>query len=248
MIRFFKNLISGVLSFFVGLLGGKKSEGNKPSLNKAADKAAAAVTGLLDGKKSEEDKPSLNKAADKAATAVSDLLGGKKSEENQPSPKAANTAAANGKNRKRSGYFMELDETEEQKPATANQSAKAKQVKTPEPVAANQPAKAESAKTPESVAANQPAKAESAKTQGAVAADQSAKSAKVELVQTAEGVKVQPAEPASASPITGANGQKQTETTFAPKYLMPSTSGRRRPGANMTSFLDMARQVNTRRG
>lgn len=243
MIRFFKNLISGVLSFFVGLLGGKKSEGDKPSLNKAADKAAAAVTGLLDGKKSEENQPSLNKAADKAATAVSGLLGGKKSEEDQPSPKAANTAAANGKNRKRSGYFMELDETEEQKPAAANQSAKATQVKTPEPVAA----KAESAKTPEPVAANQSAKAESAKTQGAVAADQSAKSAKVELVQTAEGVKVQPAEPASASPITGANGQKQTETTFAPKYLMPSTSGRRRPGANMTSFLDMARQVNTRR-
>jgi hypothetical protein len=35
-----------------------------------------------------------------------------------------------------------------------------------------------------------------------------------------------------------------TETTFAPKYLIPkSSNGRRRPGANMSSFLDMAGKV-----
>lgn len=33
-------------------------------------------------------------------------------------------------------------------------------------------------------------------------------------------------------------------TTFAPTYLMPkSSNGRRRPGANMNSFLDMAGKV-----
>ncbi|MCZ2202652.1 hypothetical protein [Cylindrospermopsis raciborskii] len=34
------------------------------------------------------------------------------------------------------------------------------------------------------------------------------------------------------------------ETTFAPQYLLTLTSrSRRRPGANMSSFLDMARQA-----
>jgi hypothetical protein len=34
------------------------------------------------------------------------------------------------------------------------------------------------------------------------------------------------------------------ETTFAPQYLVPSSSNtRRRPGANMNTYLDMARQV-----
>jgi len=36
----------------------------------------------------------------------------------------------------------------------------------------------------------------------------------------------------------------QKETNFATKYLIwPSSGERRRPGANMNSFLDMARQV-----
>jgi len=38
------------------------------------------------------------------------------------------------------------------------------------------------------------------------------------------------------------------ETTFAPQYLAPSatsSNGRRRPGANMTSFLEMARSLKT---
>ena len=36
-----------------------------------------------------------------------------------------------------------------------------------------------------------------------------------------------------------------TETNFATKYLIPLNSPRRRPGVNMNSFLDMARQVKT---
>lgn len=52
-----------------------------------------------------------------------------------------------------------------------------------------------------------------------------------------EPVKVSKSEPAKAPAAP-------TETTFAPKYLIPTSSGgRRRPGANMNSFLDMARQV-----
>jgi hypothetical protein len=36
-----------------------------------------------------------------------------------------------------------------------------------------------------------------------------------------------------------------TETNFATKYLIPTNNPRRRPGANMSTFLDMARQVKT---
>ena len=40
--------------------------------------------------------------------------------------------------------------------------------------------------------------------------------------------------------------KEPTETNFATKYLMPTASNvRRRPGANMSSFLDMASQVKT---
>jgi hypothetical protein len=46
------------------------------------------------------------------------------------------------------------------------------------------------------------------------------------------------------------NGQGQAEQlkgdTFAPTYLIPkATTFRRRPGANMESFKELARQVNT---
>jgi hypothetical protein len=36
-----------------------------------------------------------------------------------------------------------------------------------------------------------------------------------------------------------------TETNFATKYLIFGNSPRRRPGVNMSAFLDMARQVKT---
>lgn len=57
-------------------------------------------------------------------------------------------------------------------------------------------------------------------------------SVKVESVK-APTPKAEPTKPAVA-----------TETNFATKYLMtPSFGPRRRPGANMNGFLDMARQV-----
>lgn len=195
MIGFIKNLFSGVLSFFIGLLGGKKSHENKPRI--AAEKPAAAT---------EKNKPSI--AAEKPAAAT------------------AKKPAASAKTRKKSGYFMELDEAEEVKPLNGSQPPKVEAQKKPEPVAAAKP----------------PAKDQSAKTNVPVAA---ATAAKVELVQTAEGVKAQPAQRQS-SPAASANGQSQTETTFAPKYLAPSSSSnRRRPGPSMNPFLDMASQVKT---
>jgi hypothetical protein len=54
-------------------------------------------------------------------------------------------------------------------------------------------------------------------------------------------------EPKPAAANAALNLPQPTVITFAPKYLAPSGSsnGRRRPGANMSSFLDMARQVKT---
>ena len=73
----------------------------------------------------------------------------------------------------------------------------------------------------------------------------------VNLVQTAKGLK------AKATPVdqkakqkpsanTSTKKEEPTETNFATKYLIPKNDNmRRRPGANMNSFLDMARQVKT---
>ncbi|MBD2363289.1 hypothetical protein H6G36_19200 [Anabaena minutissima FACHB-250] len=61
--------------------------------------------------------------------------------------------------------------------------------------------------------------------------------------------KAAPTEPAPVPvPAASTKPATPTETTFAPKYLIPtfsSSNGRRRPGANMNTYLDMARQVKT---
>ncbi|MCJ8283240.1 MAG: hypothetical protein MJK14_26430 [Rivularia sp. ALOHA_DT_140] len=67
----------------------------------------------------------------------------------------------------------------------------------------------------------------------------------VNLVQTAKGVKAKavPVENKKPSPVT-AEAEENKETSFASKYLIPKNNNmRRRPGANMNSFLDMASQV-----
>lgn len=194
------------------------------------------------------------------------LFGGKKSEGKLP--------ANSTKGRKSKGYFLELDESEEQSAANGSNPAKAVAAKTSQVVGAASAKlektaaktsqvvaaitpdteKTETAKTPQ-VATATPAKAE--KTDAAKNSQPAAASAKaektdannnqpapkIELVQTAEGVKAEPVKPAKAAAST--NGQAKTETTFAPKYLNPaqSSNGRRRPGPNMNTFLDMARQV-----
>ncbi|MDY6901667.1 MAG: hypothetical protein SWZ49_26845 [Cyanobacteriota bacterium] len=76
----------------------------------------------------------------------------------------------------------------------------------------------------------------------------------VEMVQTAEGVKAEavPVEKkeaqkkAAKKAVTTDKPEDNKETLFAPKYLIPKNDNmRRRPGANMSSFLDMASQVKT---
>jgi hypothetical protein len=86
-----------------------------------------------------------------------------------------------------------------------------------------------------------PAKAAEPKAEPVAAAP--AKSV-AEPAKAPEPVKaIEPAKPA-ANPL---NLPQPTVTTFAPEYLAPSgdRNGRRRPGANMNYFLDLARQVKT---
>lgn len=74
----------------------------------------------------------------------------------------------------------------------------------------------------------------------------------VEMVQTAKGVeakaipveKKEAQKKAAKKAVTTDKPEDDKETLFAPKYLIPKNDGmRRRPGANMNSFLDMASQV-----
>ncbi|AFY53463.1 hypothetical protein Riv7116_0884 [Rivularia sp. PCC 7116] len=75
----------------------------------------------------------------------------------------------------------------------------------------------------------------------------------VEMVQTAKGVeaKVVPVEKKEAKKKAAKKAvsdavspEDDKETLFAPKYLIPKNDNvRRRPGANMNSFLDMASKV-----
>ncbi|MBW4468775.1 MAG: hypothetical protein KME45_00020 [Stenomitos rutilans HA7619-LM2] len=121
---------------------------------------------------------------------------------------------------KNSGYFLELDE------AKGIGNGATAPAKTPVAAAAKSQAVKDSAKP-------EPAKVEAAKPKQA---------AKAKAAATAEK-----AEPKPAAAKAALNLPQPTVTTFAPKYLAPTSSsnGRRRPGANMSSFLDMARQVKT---
>jgi hypothetical protein len=156
------------------------------------------------------------------------LIGGKKAEgEASGTPQIAPPAKA----KKTKGYYLELDETGNTKlDVTALKPELAKAAvalieKQPEPV------KAAVATAPA------PAKAEAA------APEKKLKTAKAKAPAEAENGKVKIE--AQPNPPAETNGKAADQATFAPNYLMPTTSGRRRPGPNMNTFLDMARQAKT---
>ncbi len=180
MIGFIKNLISGILNFFTGLFGGKKSGYYlelKEDAEAALDEAKSAASNA---------KKAVESAASNTQKAVESTVSNTK--------KAVESAASNTQ------------------------------------------------KAAQTVTETAPAVSNGKKSAAATA---KAKPAEVELVQTAKGVKAQPAKKSKAS-AASVTPEQPKETTFAPKYLVPTNSnGRRRPGANMSSFLDMARQVKT---
>lgn len=126
------------------------------------------------------------------------------------------------KARKSKGYFLELEDAKGVSSASDASSPKA-----PEPETPPQPvAKVESQPKP----------------QPEVKADpQPTPQAKSTATTTAEPVKPEPAVTANALNLP------QPTVTFATDYLVnaSSSNGRRRPGANMSAYLNMARQVKT---
>lgn len=144
--------------------------------------------------------------------------------------KSGKDQASAPKTKKGGGYYLELDEA--QVAAQKGNGSKA----TPAPKTESAPKAAPVAATAEPAKA-EPAKAEPAK----VAVAPKPEPAKVEAAKAepAPAPKAAPAKPAVSTAST--NGK----STFAPDYLLSlaSTNGRRRPGANMNSFLNMARQV-----
>jgi ABC-type Na+ efflux pump permease subunit len=150
--------------------------------------------------------------------------------------------------KKSNGYFLELDEAKDAaKDAAKEVASSAKKVA--ETVTSN------AKKVTTAIASEAPTQSKPDSLNGTKTAAQkdNAKSAKnpkpadVTLVQTAEGLKVEPGKKAKAAAAKVLK-EEPKETTFAPKYLAPSvtsSNGRRRPGANMSAYLDMARQIKT---
>jgi len=158
-----------------------------------------------------------------------------------------------GKNKKSNGYYLELDESKDAKPVAAVKEA-AKEVadnakKAVETVAESAKKVAQTV-TSDASAPSKAVSLNGTKTAASKSQKKSAKESKpsdVQLVQTAEGLKVKPGknDKAAAAKVVK---EPPKETTFAPKYVaagVASTNGRRRPGANMSAYLDMARQVKT---
>lgn len=130
-------------------------------------------------------------------------------------------------NNKGNDYYLELKEDGE-KPTESNG------VKPVQPVA-------ETSVTPDTSASN-----------GKVAENKEAepKSKKVSIKERKKAEKTKKSDSSpkavSTTPAKSVKSDEPVETNFATKYLMPnSTNGRRRPGANMNSFLEMARTVKT---
>ncbi|MEH1932057.1 MAG: hypothetical protein V7K14_28050 [Nostoc sp.] len=153
--------------------------------------------------------------------------------------------------KKNNGYFLELDEAKDAaKDAVKELASNAKKVAETVTSNAKKATATIASEASETLSPSKPDSLNGTKTAADKAQGKSAKNPKpadVQLVQTAEGLRVEPGKNAKAAAAKVLKEQP-TETTFAPKYLAPSTTssnGRRRPGANMSAYLDMARQIKT---
>lgn len=138
------------------------------------------------------------------------------------------------KSKKGNGYFMELDESKVA-PVAATEAPKAEAKPAEQPMTVSKETIAEAAKTDK-----QPTKASTRKEKlAALAADKPA-------TATAAATPAASEAPAAPTPTPAVTKAPVSDTAFATKYLVPANNGtRRRPGANMSSYLDMARKINT---
>ncbi|NJP12263.1 MAG: hypothetical protein HC866_24660 [Leptolyngbyaceae cyanobacterium RU_5_1] len=154
---------------------------------------------------------------------IGGLFGSKKA-----SAETGTESQANSK-KKNNGYFLELDDAKSvgttASEASAAQPVAVASVGQPEP----QPA--------------QPAKT-TRKEKLAAAAKASEKPA---AKKTAEKPAATPAKAPKPVAATASANAAKPEVAFATKYLIsPNNGGRRRPGANMSPYLTMARQMGVR--
>jgi len=159
---------------------------------------------------------------------IGGLFGGKKA-----------IAGSTPKAKKSNGYFLELDEAKETtvvKAAPADESAEA--VTLPN---AAQPMTVAKEVVEEAVSQTngKSTKSSSRKEKlAALAADQNPAAGNGKTAAATPEAPKQPTPAVTKAPVS--------ETAFATKYLIPTNTGtRRRPGANMASYLDMARKINT---
>ncbi|MGI0490048.1 hypothetical protein ACN4EK_32010 [Pantanalinema rosaneae CENA516] len=131
------------------------------------------------------------------------------------------------------GFYLELEDAKGAAPAA----------KSPAPAATAV------AEKPETPAAPKPEKTE------VKAAGNGKPSARTAKLEAAKAAATKPSEPAKApdpaaliaAAVASSSSKSQSNSTFAPQYLVPTNNGtRRRPGANMSTYMDMARKVGTR--
>lgn len=152
--------------------------------------------------------------------------------------------------KKSNGYFLELDEAKSIKPLeTVKEAAKEVASNTQKAV---ETVATEAKKIADKVVSDSKKEVETVPSKAAASSNGTKAAASIadsKSVKASENGKAPKAEPKpELTPAASKVAKIPAETTFAPKYLAPSatsSNGRRRPGANMTSFLEMARSVKT---
>ncbi len=163
-----------------------------------------------------------------------------------------------GGSKKDGGFFLQLkDEPDEpmpkadSKPVEASNNGKKPAVNENKPANENKPVDAK-AQADTKLKSEDTVKVKDKDNKVKEVASEKVQEIDVEMVQTAKGVeaKAVPVEKkeekkkAAKKAVTTDKPEDNKETLFAPKYLIPKNDGmRRRPGANMNSFLDMASKV-----
>lgn len=166
---------------------------------------------------------------------IGGFLGGKQADKSlEPAPQ---------KNKKRSGYFLEFDDTQNNGATNSTAVALVEAPAAEQPMTVSKETLVDAAKVELTNADATSGKKSSRKEKLAAlaAADKPAagKSATATADKTADDPQSVPATVAVA-PL-----EPDAEHAFASKYLIPTNTGtRRRPGANMTSYLEMARKMN----
>lgn len=152
--------------------------------------------------------------------------------------------ASNGKKGK--GYFLELDEASIPVVKAEVTDTKA-ETKTETLPAAEQPMTVSTEAIADAVAASPEAKSAAKSAKKSTRKEKLATLAGAESSASAAGDAKAAAEaPVPAQPKPAVTSAPVSETAFATKYLIPENNGsRRRPGANMSSYLNMARNIKT---